>query len=509
MQEELEQVFLNREELKKQLAAAEQAKAAADKTAADNKAKAEAAEKAKAEAEKGKLAAEQGKAAAEQGKAAADKAAAEANAKAVAAEKAKAEAEKGKLAAEQGKAAAEQGKAAADKTASEATKKAADLAAQLQSSSATLPEQTKVLKEAQDENDLLLKQLHQVQEELESYFIKHQEAQSAQASTKDRLERVLMRLPAWADAETITAKPLVNEAQHRCMRVEVHTLWVGQDAPVPKLGFLLGTRDGVPYMEFRPGESGVPKHLLQWPEAFKDEQGDRLLLAPGAPGALGQAQTQVVSALKAAQWRLVKGLLVLVGSQVNRLNLREQADRVYVVNLTRDLTQSLDGLSSGVHFESAEIMAVTQPVAGTEVMRVAIRDLNIRNTRVPMCVLELGIQYKTLKSGPAPQVFFMDFRPWKGAVLPFASFKPNSQDEQGEFLRISVSRTGRSKNSPPDLGSLEVADQQMIVHLGAVLQHMLGDVALKRFKTALGHDVWLQEVAGFAVLLSPRNGYLK
>jgi hypothetical protein len=190
-----------------------------------------------------------------------------------------------------------------------------------------------------------------------------------------------------------------------------------------------------------------------------------------------------------------------MGSQVNRLNLREQADRLHWVNITRDLTQQLDAVSTGVHFQSAEVMAVTQPVAGTELMRVAIRDLNIRNTRVPLCVVELGIQYKTLKSGPAPQVFFMDFRPWKGAVLPFASFKSNSQDEHGEFLRVKYS-IAKKNNDNKIFDGISDQDQLIIKSFGEFLNVFSNDSMIVNFKTSIAKDIWVDTINKFRVFLA-------
>jgi hypothetical protein len=512
VQEELEKIFLDREELKKQLQAFEKAKADAqikltdlDKKVKDVEKKNKDLEAAKIESDK-KLADAQSKVSAtekkvaelDKAKADSDKKAADAQTKASAAEKKAAELDKAK---------AESDKKATDAQtlASAAEKKAADLAEQLQSASANLPQQTKALQEAQQENDLLLKQLHQVQEELESYFLKNKETDHKRSQLQERLDRLLTRLTTWADAEQIVATEIVNEKNHRCLRLDFQNLWVGQDASVPKLSLLLGSRDGVPYMEFRPvdkdGKAGVARSLLPWPEEFKDEQGDRLLIAPGAPGAFGKAQNQVISGLSSSQWRLVKGLLVLIGSQVNRLNLRDKADRLHWVNITRDLTQQLDTISSGVHFQSAEVIAVSQPENGTELIRVAIRDLNSPNTRVPLCVFELGIKFKTLKSGPLPQIFFMDFRSWKGAVLPFVSFKPNSQDEQGEFLRISVALTGRNKNKL-DTNGLDTQDRQVVGQIGSVLCKMATDQMLKRFVTTLGQELWMQELGDVGAALS-------
>jgi hypothetical protein len=540
VQEELEKIFLDREEFKKQLQASEKAKADAqiklidlDKKIKDFEKKNKDLEAAKIESDK-KLADSQSKVSAsekkvaelDRAKAESDKKAADAQTKASAAEKKAVELDKAKVesdkkaaesqtkasaaekkAAELDKAKVESDKKATDAQtlASAAEKKVADLVAQLQSASANLPQQSKALQEAQQENDLLLKQLHQVQEELESYFLKNKETDHKRSQLQERLDRVLTRLTTWADVEQVVAKEIVNEKNHRCLRMDLQNLWVGQDAPVPNLSLLLGRRDGVPYLEFRPvdkeGKAGVARSLLPWPEEFKDEQGDRLLIAPGAPGAFGKAQTHVISGLSSSQWRLVKGLLVLIGSQVNRLNLRDMADRLHWVNITRDLTQQLDAISSGVHFQSAEVIAVSQPENGTELLRVAISDLNSRNTRVPLCVFELGIKFKTLKSGPSPQIFFMDFRPWKGAVLPFVSFKPNSQDEQGEFLRISVARTGRNKNKL-DTNGLDTQDRQVVGQIGSVLSKMATDQMLKRFVTTLGKELWMQELGALGAVLS-------
>ncbi len=385
--------------------------------------------------------------------------------------------------------------------ASAAEKKAVDLAAQLQSASSNLPQQTKALQEAQQENDFLLKQLQHVQEELESYHVKNKEAETQRNQLQERLDRVLMRLSTWADAGHITATEVVNEKTHRCLRLELKSLWVGQDALVDSLVFLLGSRDGVPYMEFRPGKGAVARNLLPWPDEFKDEQGDRLLIAPGAPGAYGRTQAQVVSGLSASQWRMVKGLLVLIGSQVNRLNLPEQADRLFWANITRDLTQTLDNISSGMHFQSVEVMAVTKPDAVTEVLRVAIRDLSSRSIRVPLCVVELGIKYKVMKSGLLPQMFFIDFRPWKGAILPFINFKINNEDSQGEMFRIAIPRVGKLKTVLTELKELDPADRLLIASMGFIFKYLAESNIQARSPTVLSHELWAQELNEISSIL--------
>jgi hypothetical protein len=469
VQEELEKIFINREELIKQV---------------------QESEKINAQAQTRALAAEKKFAELTKAKADSDKKATEAQASATAIEKKFAELTKAKADSDK-KATEVQANAAA------AEKKAIELSTQLQAASATTLQQKKASEEALQESELLLNQLHQVQEELESFLLKNKEIDKARMLLQDRLDRVLTRLISWADAEHISVAEIVNVPNHQCLRFDIQNLWVGQDTQVSNLSFLLGCRDSVPYLEFRPsdknGNGSVANNLLPWPKEFKDEQGDRLLIAPGAPGAFGSAQAEIISRLSASQWRLIKGLLLMLSSQVNRLKLHDQADRVRWSNIARDLSLQLESFSAGVHFQSAEVMSVTQPEVGKEVIRIAIRDMYSHNIRVQLCVFEIGVDFKILKSGPSPQMSYIDFRPWKGAALPFGIFKPNSQDELGKFFRICVARTGRNKNKL-NVIELDTQDGRMLSQIGSVLGKLATDQLLKRFVTKLGPAFWMQEL---------------
>lgn len=58
-------------------------------------------------------------------------------------------------------------------------------------------------RELKQENDLMLLQLHQVQEELEHYFLEHQKQQKAAQAHTQRWQRLEARLPNYLDYETI------------------------------------------------------------------------------------------------------------------------------------------------------------------------------------------------------------------------------------------------------------------------------------------------------------------
>ena len=65
-------------------------------------------------------------------------------------------------------------------------------------------------KDTQEENDLLLAQLHQVQEELENYFLKYQDADAKVQSLESRLARVIARHPDDSLVESIEIVSVEN-----------------------------------------------------------------------------------------------------------------------------------------------------------------------------------------------------------------------------------------------------------------------------------------------------------
>ncbi len=80
-------------------------------------------------------------------------------------------------------------------------KEKAALVAELASLKVQLTAQQRDLKQ---ENDLMLLQLHQVQEELEHYFLEHEKLQKTEQAQTQRWQRLESRLPNYLDYEAIT-----------------------------------------------------------------------------------------------------------------------------------------------------------------------------------------------------------------------------------------------------------------------------------------------------------------
>jgi hypothetical protein len=59
----------------------------------------------------------------------------------------------------------------------------------------------------------LLQQLHQVQEELEHYFLQHQDAQRQLAAAGQRWQQMMERTPGFCDFESIEVLPSATAGQ--------------------------------------------------------------------------------------------------------------------------------------------------------------------------------------------------------------------------------------------------------------------------------------------------------
>ena len=159
---------------------------------------------------------------------------------------------------------------------------------------------TRHLKETQQESELLLLQLHQVQEELEHYFLQHQDAQRRVADADQRWARMLQRTPAYCDYDSLEI--IGDEATTTTWRINNLTA-AGRN--LPQLDFKTVVENGVAgYTISR--QAGRTGPLTRWPAAAAQQTELNL----GLTGSVVQA-TQAIAALQdiaTADWDLLQSL---------------------------------------------------------------------------------------------------------------------------------------------------------------------------------------------------------
>lgn len=166
-------------------------------------------------------------------------------------------------------------------------------------------------RETAEENELLILQLHQVQEELEHYFLLHQQLQQQNRQMEARWQRMLERQPEYTDYTAITVEQAPEETASLTVRWTIsnleaagrcHNLFVFKTVTDYETCGIQIHRDSL----------DTPDPLLRWPSAAKNEK--ELLLLPAGTAEDIVTRVETLLELSTSDWDLVNSLLGLMDS---------------------------------------------------------------------------------------------------------------------------------------------------------------------------------------------------
>jgi hypothetical protein len=167
------------------------------------------------------------------------------------------------------------------------------------------------IKEATQENELLLLQLHQVQEELEHYFLQQQNAQQQLAGAEERWQRMLQRTPDYCDYASLEILPGENSADGTGTESATCTWRLknlnAAGRTLPQLDFDTLVEQGVVgwVIHRSPGSAGP---LVRWPSAAA-QQND-VTLIPLDPA----DRVETLRDLATRDWDLLQTLAQLLAN---------------------------------------------------------------------------------------------------------------------------------------------------------------------------------------------------
>lgn len=126
------------------------------------------------------------------------------------------------------------------------------------------------LRDATEENELLLLQLHQVQEELEHYFLKHQDTQQQRQDLEARWQRLLQRHPDLFDYSRLDIAP-EGDTDHRitALRWRIEQLVMAGHS-FARIDCLTRLEESAIHFAFAPAEPRAPDQpddAHHWPAA--------------------------------------------------------------------------------------------------------------------------------------------------------------------------------------------------------------------------------------------------
>jgi hypothetical protein len=161
------------------------------------------------------------------------------------------------------------------------------------------------LKEAEQENELLLLQLHQVQEELEHYFLQHQDVQKQLKAADARWQRVVQRVPNYHDYAALSVLAM-DASGNGTWRIQD---LVAGGRSFAELQFDTLMENGFAGLVFKRAADGSTP-ILHWPA----ESGDVLPLLPVSRGSEVAQRLKSFVELSSSDWDLLKTLLQLLAN---------------------------------------------------------------------------------------------------------------------------------------------------------------------------------------------------
>lgn len=326
------------------------------------------------------------------------------------------------------------------------------------------------LRDSTEENELLLLQLHQVQEELEHYFLRHQEAQQKLKLAEDKWQQMMRRNPDYYEYESLELRSADNadQAMPRWCFTDLHV--AGRSFAQLELATVL--EQGITGLVFsrEPEPAGA---LLRWP-LVADEQ-DQLSVIPVAQEHNRQQRVETLFDLAASDWQLMTALAGVMAKELG--NSQSPAQQYFASHQSAQLApvqaglgrfrEILDAFPATFRFDSLSLKH-EQVNPGYEHLWLRCENASYGSQHWPVFEFRLACANVTPDSfGNDPKLEF----PQANDASPLSGWFAESQDNFGAKLELRFAL--------PDAMDVEVwkrlplADQQFIAALMNRLPAML------------------------------------
>ena len=300
------------------------------------------------------------------------------------------------------------------------------------------------LKAAQSEGELLLVQLHQVQEELESYYLKHKDAQSEVNKLADRWTRLLKAQPDLCDFDSIEILEDRGAGQALGWRLNNATL-AGRF--FDQLEFSTVEEEGVAGFVMKKAKSGASP-LLRWPVSAKKDQ--ELTVIPVKDRLAPQRRAAHLVQLSASDWALMRALPdVLIKAIERKLLPLEQTRQQKLHDALVRYSMIMDTVKGLVRFDQA-IFTGQQNTVDREVLSIQLNKVHFANQTIAKFDFQLQIN-KSLSGSTDSAHFIFDENT---AAAPIHSWSSNVTSTAGlPVMAVRLDASGWMGHQGPSLTS--------------------------------------------------------
>lgn len=287
--------------------------------------------------------------------------------------------------------------------------------------------QAKANKEAAEEADLLLNQLHQVQEELENYFVKFKEGETQIANSESRWQKVLAKYPDYFDYNSIHATQKPKEPttwQWRIQGLECAHL------NRRTIEFETFIEAGVLGFRFHKKINSNESSLLQWPDAAKEFE--VLECIPVGKGVEKVLRAKVLKQLSATDWRLIQMLPKVIDQAIEGKDVDLGSEEVLTTALHK-FTSLVERLPEALRYDDV-VLKNNQVNPDYEHIWFALQNMSFGDRFWPKFEIRLGaanLQKNGFSIHPKLEVPLID-----GQEKPFDSWFEESVDDLGPKFEI-------------------------------------------------------------------------
>jgi hypothetical protein len=360
-----------------------------------------------------------------------------------------------------------------------------------QKSSAALKKQTDELnaaqqqalaknKNLQEESDLLLAQLHQVQEELEKYYLQHKERQIEVQKLQDRWLRVVLSHPELQDFEVLEL--LSESSTELTAHWRINQLQVGDVMKGP-FEFKTLIENGVTGLTFGKSAKGhSPLH--RWPLiAAKETQ---LSIIPVKGKEDPQKRSATLLQLGTTDWQMVRLLTDKLVKTVGSAAMAKQISHgPALLEGLKTQQQILDTVPALLRFDDIKLLGQQnteqKSVIGLRLTHADLQGLNANS-------FEFQVQLN-LAAGSAMTSAHLIFDE-KTAGTPFENWTQNVKSSAGQA--VMALQLGPKGWQPPHWHLLSPLDHQWLQNTVRLLPFMLATLQNQGVKLQKGWTPWVQ-----------------
>ncbi len=356
-------------------------------------------------------------------------------------------------------------------------------------------------KELHQENELLLLQLHQVQEELERHFLQQQQEQKRTQQLENRLNRLQIRWPSLSDWSSIEILSVDHTKTSHWVEWQLADFCHG-GRTIPQLHVKTIVEDGHPGLILRRGTgSEGTSPLMRWPAAI---EGSELVLVPGLPGPLGTLTLETLTNISASDWFILRALCDAIISTLQQPNLTQNAsqriDVQYWLNALVFLKSQITKTANIFRFDN---VVLYREQVNPDYEYLWLKFSNIRSGDMHLPNFTFRLSAASVRPGKFSVHPKLEFPLLEGGQKPLESWFEESYDDFGPKTELRFELTSTAM----DLvvwNKLSARDQVFVAALIAQLQPILTLLESQGIRISRPWNDWKNFVAGIIKIMQER-----